>query len=92
MIRIINFIIQFLFLRIWLIDCSFVNCKSYYTLIIGIVPFTGMCEWNRPACFIYDKIKYYDFFDWVGIRKINKSKLTDTNSPPVDLFLKWHER
>ena len=88
-IKIINYIIQFLFLRIWHIDCTLVKNRSYYTLVLGQIPFTGMAEFGRPARFIYDKYNNYDFLHWIGIRKVDTSKLKDEEFPPIDIFLRY---
>lgn len=84
LLRILNYIIQFLFIRIEHIRC--IDQKSYYTLRLGMIPFTGMYLFGRPQKFIYDHYKHYDFFDWIGIRKFNKIYY-----PPVDILLKYTE-
>ena len=90
-IKLINYVIQIFFIRIWHCDESLVKCKSYYSLRLGQVPFTGMAEFGTPARFIYDIYKNYDFLHWVGIRKVDTSKLKDNEFPPIDILLRWEK-
>jgi len=71
--------IQIFFIRIRKIDCSIVPRKDFAYLSLGAIPFTG---WNMSHTnYIYDEFRYYDFFDWIGLRHPTEEQKTNAESP-----------